>query len=226
VTRFVLAFAAIVLLLGAALQAMTWRSGSDARATALPLNRVLPADIPGWTSRAEKLGATEFLDQNAHKVLNFDDCFYRSYRRGSRMVSVYVAYWSPDRIAPSEVGMHTPDICWTQVGWACEASQTRSIGEPGVLIEAEWRKMRFPPNSVLDVAYWHLAGGKPYKARFIAGIRSGFAFWKQALRGRLRTKNEQYFIRLATNVPFEQLADDPGFQEIVGALAKLGLAAR
>lgn len=36
---------------------------------------------------------------------------------------------------------------------------------------------------------------------------------------------EQYFIRLTSDRPLAEIESDPGFQEVLGALAGLGLAA-
>lgn len=37
---------------------------------------------------------------------------------------------------------------------------------------------------------------------------------------------EQYFIRLTSDRPFGEIEADPGFQEVLAALARLGLARR
>jgi len=50
-------------------------------------------------------------------------------------------------------------------------------------------------------------------------------WWRDVARQIFKAPAEQYFIRLSSDQPFERLADDPGFREVIAALGKLGLAA-
>jgi hypothetical protein len=49
-------------------------------------------------------------------------------------------------------------------------------------------------------------------------------WWRDAAKQVFRVSPEQYFIRLTSDRPFEELKGDPGWEELLHALAKLELA--
>ena len=48
-------------------------------------------------------------------------------------------------------------------------------------------------------------------------------WWKDAMQQALLGNREQYFIRLTSSAPLENLWNDPGFGEILRGLGRLGL---
>jgi len=52
---------------------------------------------------------------------------------------------------------------------------------------------------------------------------SVLAYWKAILGHHVGVNTEQYFIRLNSERPFEEIWDDPGFRSLMEALARLGL---
>jgi hypothetical protein len=187
-----------------------------------------PERIAGWECRNEKLGPTEFTQEAARDTLNFDDYVFRSYTRPGQSFTLYVAYWRPGRMPVQRVAEHTPDICWTGAGWKQEASKVGAMLRAGgvTLRPAQWRKMSFPGDSrVQYVAFWHLVGGHLYvQSVYLNSIPSPLAYWREAMYYAFGGRREQYFVRLAASVPFSELEADPGYEEILRALARLGLA--
>ncbi len=192
------------------------------------LARAVPLDLPGWTGREVPLGPNEFIAGEVEKVLNYDEVLNHEYTRGGEEFGVYVAYWGAGKMPTRLVASHTPDRCWTENGWHCLEMKFRQSevfdGRP--LQPAEWRLFEPPlggkPTYVL---YWHLVEGRTYDygERF-NDVPSPLLWWKDALQQALLGSREQYFIRLTSSEPLENLWSDPGFGEVLRGLAQLGLA--
>lgn len=190
----------------------------------------LPVSLPGWSVRDLPLGETELVQGQVAAILNLDAFVFREYSRGAVRFAVYSAYWRPGRMPVSRVVSHTPDRCWTENGWTCESMvfserwQSPTVGE---LHPAQRRVFRSPAGGLEHVAFWHLVNGQ----RFDFGNRfSAFTdpkMWiRQTVAYAVMGSGEQCFIRVTSNRPFEELATDPGWQEVMRALGRLGLAAQ
>jgi hypothetical protein len=189
----------------------------------------LPKTTQGWESVEEPLGPTEFLQTAVEKTLNYDDMVNRVYRKGDRRFGLYVAYWSPGRMPVQKVASHTPDRCWSENGWACEALRIERDLKAGdqSLLPARWRLFRPPANAGAKqyVLYWHLVGGELYDYGEGFNQRlSPVQWWRETLHYAVKGSSDQYFVRLMSAQPLEELRADAGFQEILRALAELGLA--
>ncbi|BET69350.1 hypothetical protein ASA1KI_42680 [Opitutales bacterium ASA1] len=192
------------------------------------LEDAIPLEAGEWRGEAVALGATEFVSGKVAQVLNYDDVFNARYRSGARELTVYVAYWGAGRMPVRLVASHTPDRCWTENGWSCvemRFDERRSVAGRA-LQSADWRRFLDPEGRSTHVLFWHLIEGEVYDygERFNA-IPHPLEWWKDAMRQLVSGSREQYFMRIGSNVPFEEIWDDPGVQEIVAALAKLGLSA-
>jgi Protein of unknown function (DUF3485) len=187
----------------------------------------VPLLLPGWTAQDVPLGANEFLSGVAEKMLNYDEFVFREYTRGGEKFGVYVAYWGAGKMPARLVASHTPDRCWTENGWRCLQMKFKAEEEfDGVKLQpAEWRLFEppggGPPTYVL---YWHLVAGRTYDYgdRFNR-VPDPVLWWKDAMQQALRGNREQYFIRLTSSEPLENLRRDQGFMEIVRGLERLGL---
>jgi hypothetical protein len=190
----------------------------------------LPKTIAGWESTDEALGPTEFLQTTVEKTLNYDDMVNRVYRSGVRSFGLYVAYWSPGRMPVQKVASHTPDRCWSENGWTCEAMRIDHQLKAGDqrLLPARWRLFRPPVGGGAKqyVLYWHLVGGDLYDYGDGFNQRPDpLTWWRDTVHYALKGSSEQYFIRIMSAQPLEDLQGDAGFQEVLRALATLGLAA-
>jgi hypothetical protein len=189
---------------------------------------LVPAAPVGWDGREVPLGETEYLTGEARKALNYDDVVNREFTRGSVKFGVYVAYWRPGKMPTQLVASHTPDRCWTENGWQClEFRFKQKETVDGVVFQpAEWRLFA-PPDGGMPtyVLFWHLVDGRDFDyGRVFDGISRPSVWLKAAVQQLLHGNGEQYFIRLTSSVPFEDLSSDPGFDEVLRSLAKLGLA--
>ena len=199
---------------------------STARAAGYLKGRV-PATITGWQAKDEPLGATEVSKNQVEAILNFDDYVFRVFARGPAHVGVYVAYWKRDRMPVSRVASHTPDRCWTENGWTCESMKFNEVWTfgGGNLQPAQRRVFKSPANIPENVAFWHLVNGKAFDfgERFTLLTHPG-KWFRDTVRYATLGSGEQCFIRLTSDRPFEEFKGDPGWEELIGALAKLGLA--
>lgn len=193
------------------------------------LAQVIPSEINGWTWRDLPLGANEFMNGQVEKILNYDECLNREYNQGGLNFGIYLAYWGPGKMPTRLVASHTPDRCWTENGWRClemKFKQTRQLGD-ATLQPAEWRS--FAPSTggrPTYVLYWHLVEGQVYDygERFNA-VPDPVRWWKDAVQQVYLGSREQYFIRITSTVPFENLWQDPGFREVLNGLSRLGILA-
>ena len=185
----------------------------------------LPGEISGWTVKALPLGETEAVRNQAARSLNFDDFVYHEYSRGPVRFTVYIAYWKPGKMPVRLVNAHSPDRCWTRVGWRCRAMKFEVAPETkrGDLIPGQWRI--FAKEDLLQyVFFWHIVGKKAFSyGRF--GNRPP---WSVALidlyRNGLNQRREQFFVRLSSNHSFSDLSRYKGFYTVLGHLHDLCLA--
>jgi hypothetical protein len=213
------------LLLCAAVGVQLYRTSTTGDYEApLQLNRTLPLELAGWTSHDLPLAETEETKNAVANILQFDDYFSRIYRSESIEVTLYVAYWKPGKIPPRAVGVHTPDTCWVQNGWT-RLSRAHAVPMAGV--ERAFQPAEFGTYSLrgntLQVYFWHLVGGKTYSYEQ-EGLHSLTAPLQDMATFGLNQRRDQLFVRLASNVPFDQVWRDPGFARLLEALSKLGLA--
>jgi hypothetical protein len=219
-----------VFVLGTAVALQGWHLvGATPKPRSAHLAITVPLEPTGWNGREVPLGPSEFIAGEVEKVLNYDEVLNREYTRGGENFGVYVAYWGAGKMPTRLVASHTPDRCWTENGWRCldmRFKQSENF-EGRALQPAEWRLFEPPlggkPTYVL---YWHLVEGRTYDygERF-NNVPSPLLWWKDAVQQALLGSREQYFIRLTSSEPLENLWSDPGFAEVLRGLAKLGLVA-
>jgi len=186
----------------------------------------VPEALAGWAARDEPLGSTEVVRGQVEAILNFDDYVFRVFTRGSTHVGVYVAYWKRDRMPVSRVASHTPDRCWTENGWTCESMTFNEVWTTGgkTLQPAQRRVFISPANVRENVAFWHLVNRKAFDfgERFTLFTHPG-KWIRDTVSYAALGSEEQYFVRLTSNRPFEEFKDDPGWSDLLNALGKLGL---
>jgi hypothetical protein len=194
------------------------------------LAAAVPLQLPGWSGRDVPLGANEFMAGEVEKVLNYDEALNREFRREGQSFAVYVGYWGAGKMPTQLVASHTPDRCWTENGWQCVAMKFKQPGRfEGVALQpVEWRLFEpprgGPPTYVL---YWHLVEGRAYDYGDRFNSTPHPLLWaKDAVQQALLGNREQYFIRLTSQEPLENLWNDPGFGEVLRGLGRLGLAVR
>ena len=225
----VLAIAASLLLAAILLQATLYFREVPQVAPRPKLAAALPERLEGWVGEDLALGPNETANAAAHKALNFDDYVFRRFRSGEREFTVYAAYWAPGRMPTRLVASHTPDRCWTENGMRCVAMRFRVELELGGrrLLPAELRA--FDPalpslGRIVHVAYWHTVDGRiyDYGGRFNA-VPHPWLWWKDTVAQAVSGSREQLFVRIASEIPLEQLWRDAGFRSVAERVAELGL---
>jgi Protein of unknown function (DUF3485) len=230
-SRFLFAFVACILLGGVVLQFLRIRNIKDGETgggiAAGELIKRLPMSVGGWEGRVEPLGPSEFVSEQTEKILNFDDYAYVTYRNGKKSLGVYVAYWRAGRMPTHKVASHTPDRCWTENGWKCEEMKFAvpiSYGK-SELKPAQWRRFT-PPSGVGTqyVLFWHLVGDElyDYGDRFNSTPHP-LKWWRDSMAYALKGSQPQYFIRLTSDQPVEEIINDPDLAPVLDALAGMGL---
>jgi hypothetical protein len=192
------------------------------------LKDYFPEKIDGWVGTDQVLGDTELVRDQVKNVLQYDDILWRVYKKGATELGVYVVYWKPENQMQVEIGHHTPDICWVNAGWRIlSADYNYQLSIPGISCTPAQYRYFETGGTRLHVAFWHLVGGR----------LSGYGLAQQTnLRARLPERfgvlwadrfgfyrSEQYFIRLSSNMPFEQLEKDKGFQTLYRSLMPMGV---
>ncbi|HEY9154658.1 MAG TPA: exosortase-associated EpsI family protein [Opitutaceae bacterium] len=184
------------------------------------LDLYLPAQTAGWESEDHPLGDTENLSAVVKTTLNYDEALLRTYHKGPRQFTVYIAYWAAGKMSSREVAYHTPDICWPAAGWE-RIQSNEAYPVPGFkFAPAQYREFVLNGQQV-QVLFWHTYDGKtiaydpngrPSRASMLTDLMS---------RG-LAQKGEQYFIRITSPKGFEDLWNDDGFREVMELIGPLG----
>jgi exosortase len=184
------------------------------------LAALLPAAGPGWTART-----TPDLDRYS-ETLQTHDLVERVYSAGPGaggvQLSLYLAYWRPGQAPVSLVDTHTPDACWPGTGWELKplSNERAAIGIDGrMLAPAECRL--FTHNTFENhVWYWHLNGGRPLA---IVDPYSVTRLLKLVWRFGFSQPEDQLFVRVSSNRPWEEIASQPTLQQFFANLEPLGL---
>ena len=113
------AFAGMVFIVAVALQLVANLKPVPESSLEQPLAEAIPERLEGWQVNDMDLGPTESVTQRSYDLLKLDDFVHRQYVRGDKSFSVYAAYWKPGKMPVRLVNQHTPDRCWTEVGWVC-----------------------------------------------------------------------------------------------------------
>jgi exosortase len=184
------------------------------------LARLLPAAPAGWIV-ATSPGLNRFAS-----TLQTDDLIERTYTKntGSQItqLTVYIAYWPPGRTSVSNVVLHTPDACWPGVGWvpvASAAARFAPIVAGRTLPPAESRVFTHE-NQRQFVFFWHLYDGTAITQRDPRSVRELLAI---AWRYGFRQDGVQLFVRISSNHPWSDFANEPLLTEIFGPLQTFGL---
>jgi hypothetical protein len=226
--RWGIPFFALVVLLGAVgLQLVANLKPVPEGTLERPLEQAIPEQLPGWEITDMDLGPTESVTQRSYDLLRLDDFVHRQYKRGDQSFSVYIAYWKPGKMPVRLVNQHTPDRCWTEVGFVCtdrEWNVERSVnGE--ALQPGQWGVYEL--EDIKNYTYfWHIVGGEAhwYGGERINTKSSLTSVWEDFRKFGLNVHREQFFVRITSAKPMDDLWDQPGFQAVMADLADLCLA--
>lgn len=221
--------AVVILILGGAvgLQFVAGMKSVPEGTLDTPLEALIPEQIDGWQVEDLDLGPTESVTERSYKLLQLDDFVHRQYSRGDKRFSVYVAYWKPGKMPVRLVNQHSPDRCWTEVGWVCtdrEWNVQRSVegrnlqpGQWGVYELEDYKNYTY---------FWHIVGGEVhwYGGKRLNTKSSLTSVWEDFRKFGLNVHREQFFIRIVSPNPMDELWEEPAFNEVMADLADLCLA--
>lgn len=184
------------------------------------LLNILPAENSGW-----RVETTDDLYQFSG-ILKTSNLAQRTYRKRTDgkdvQLTVYLAFWEAGQSSVSQVALHTPDACWPGSGWAPAPIQrpraTLSLADT-TLPDAEFRKF-FNGSYPQYVWFWHIYDGRPiaYEDPY-----SATELLRLAWRHGFRRQGDQLFVRVSSNLPWEELENEPLLAEIFRKLKPLGL---
>jgi hypothetical protein len=204
-----------------------------ARTVDRPLEELLPERIPGWQSTHVPLSQTPEGEERVLDVLDLDDVFCRQYTKGDTEIMVYAAYWFPGSEPYSSVAIHNPDSCWVIAGWdVLERESNRSIELAGIpLKEHEWGVYRKADHET-HVIFWHLLGGEPNKyiknmiwtSSGLDSFKRQFYFIYNMYQMGFDLGQDQLFVRISSNKPFQEIEASGELKEILAAFESLGLS--
>lgn len=196
------------------------------------LEEILPERIPGWRSVAVPLSQTPEGEERVLNVLDLDDVFCRQYTKGNTEIMVYVAYWYPGSEPYSSVAIHNPDSCWVIAGWDVqERESNRSMKMAGHFLKEHEFGIYRKNNTDVYVIFWHLLGGEPNKhiknmiwtSSGLDSFKRQFYFIYNMYQMGFNLGQDQLFIRVSSNKPFEEIEETGELDEILSALEGLGL---
>jgi exosortase len=199
------------------------RSTANASDPAPDLAQLVPAQFPGW----EKVTTDDLSPFTAE--LQTDHLIERNYFHGAApgpsQITIYLAYWEPGRVPVSLVESHTPETCWPGTGWVglppptATAISTYSVAGRTLPPPTElfFKDGNGTPRYTW---YWHLDAGRliapvnPFSPRALLGLAWRYGFL---------TSGEQWFVRISSNRPWVQIADEPLVASVLAKLQPMGL---
>jgi exosortase len=185
-----------------------------------PLAALLPAEAPGWrVTTPDDLYQFSTILQTTHLL---ERTYLRPAGDGDFVqLSVYVAYWPPGQTTVSRVASHTPDACWPGSGWTAQPTTTGRNQDIGAeFAPAEYRLFSNEGRFMQHVWFWHIFDGRVISYRDPYSLP---ALIRIALQYGFRRQGSQYFIRISSNRPWDELNREPLLREILANLDRVGL---
>lgn len=176
--------------------------------------------IAGWSVAHQPIAETAEMKRAVGELLNYDDAIFVTYSSAGMRVSIYGAYWTPGKMSHRLIASHTPDVCWVGGGW-----QRLKQGIEHVVVLEGAKPLRLEHRTYAlrgqteHVVFCHLVGGTPMT--YATGAEPPWhAIFRDLLSKGLRQREEQLFLRISSDRPFEEFKDAPPVKYF---LRKLGV---
>lgn len=194
--------------------------GSTDSPEVLPAD-VIPESLSGVTIKDLPLAETESVRSAIDSVLGFSDYRYREYRSDGVTFSIYLAYWQDGKRHFMDIGTHAPDNCWVTNGWAMEPKLPRHVFslQDGQSLWPVESRVFHAQGSTIYAAYWHLLNGEPIDYTKY-GVGKSMGFIMDNLKSYMHGSDEQYFLRVSSNIPLIDLERVEAFQAVLKSLVK------
>lgn len=125
------------------------------------------------------------------------------------------------------VNQHTPDRCWTEVGWTCTDRKwnVEKAVDGNELQPGQWGIYEL--DGFRNYTYfWHVVGDEVhwYGGDRLNTKSSLTSIWEDFRKFGLNVYREQFFVRIVSDNSMDALWDEPAFKEVMLDLAELCLA--
>ena len=201
-------------------------SKEEGSATWEKLIASLPDSIEGWNTSELPIGETESVTETTIDVLGSDHVIHREYKKSSTTLTLFIVHWpSGSKVLPREVAFHSPDHCWTRVGFERNIiSNDFSFNYSGrTLAPGKFRRFEIQDQK-LFVVFWQLFGKEVVSFTDEDEIvPSDKSFLDDFISGRAWHRQEQYFVRLSCNRDFRNLSENEVLISIFQSLAPIGI---
>ena len=193
----------------------------------------VPMECGKWRGEDTPLGETEEVQRASENILSVNEYLSRKYRAyGGGEFALYISYWAQGKESIARASTHMPDNCWVRNGWE-NLKDKKSDGnryelngkalKPFYKREFEFKEK---DGSIQNrkVAYWFIVDGKAYD--FGSGetsIPSPSKYIRNMIKQSREGIPEQYFVRIDSHAPLDELFADADFQKILEALGNLVL---
>jgi hypothetical protein len=221
--RIIVIFCALILSLAVGLQVVgvVRREPEPVRPL---LAEILPAHLNTWRVTDEPIAESAEMKKAVGELLNFDEAIYRTYRRGSLQFDVYAAYWRPGKMSERLVAGHSPDVCWVAAGWKLVSREIPShVHTKGFVVPPGGQYRLFNDTRGVSrwVSFWHVAGGRHVDYGSQSGVPPWWSVFSDLASRGLDQRGSQYFVRVSTNVPWNELTSDEGFRAVMQSVHRL-----
>lgn len=189
-----------------------------------PLGDELSVETPHWAVTEQPITESPEMAKAVGELLNFDDAVFRIYRKGTQHFDVYAAYWRPGKMSERLVGGHTPDVCWVAAGWtriSQEPPRLDVVASAGFPAHGQYRVFKDPRGSFRWVVFWHKTGEAFVDYDPDGGVPPWWAVFADLSGHGLKPRGSQYFVRISSNVPWEDLTSDSEFRAVTDAVREM-----
>lgn len=201
-----------------------------------PLAELIPTQVADWTVEAVPLASTPEMLGRVEEILQFDDAITLDYRYGNLLVEMYAAYWKAGKRDYDSTSVHNPDVCWINANWKCvERQSLKPKPVAGRLLQPLEYGVYEKAGVTQYVLFVHLVGGKSHSVNY-EGFSKDFwphVVWKlkrwyqiyitNFIAYGMQKPEDQLFVRISSNQPFESFWNTPRFETLVESWASLHL---
>lgn len=195
------------------------------------LKLAVPETIGAMTSKDVPLGNTEEVSRASERILELSDWLYREYTlpNGGKF-QIYIAYWEPNKLDVRYTSSHSPDRCWVKNGWKNIDDKKRHDyplhAKKGDLMPAYYREYTFKSDFASvkrNVWFWLIVDGKRYDFGSDAITANPISYIKHSFSDALKGAPEQFFVRIDSDDPLENLLKDADFKTLLDILGDITL---
>ncbi len=194
------------------------------------LARAVPMVSGKWQGKDTPLGETEEVQRASENILAVTEYLSRKYTSLNGEFTLYISYWAQGKESVAQASTHVPDNCWVRNGW----TNLKDKKVDGNVIELNGKKLKpfykrefeikEPSGTIQNrkVVYWYIVNGKPYDfGKGETSIPSPTKYVQNMIKQSREGIPEQYFIRVDSAKPIDQILNDADFKQILNGLGEL-----